>query len=71
MAIQHEDLSLWAVVTADQRNSRRSLDQVPGALEAQDEPVADGSVQGLERTGHLIEGAPAVALVGGHHRPET
>ena len=50
MAIQHEDLSLWAVVTADQRNSRRSLDQVPGALEALDATVGDRFVLGFERT---------------------
>lgn len=38
------------MVTADQRNSRRSADQVPAALEALDAAVGDRFVLGFERT---------------------
>ena len=48
--MQHEDLTLWAVVTADQRNSRRSSDHVPDALTALQAVVGDRFALGFERT---------------------
>ena len=45
-----EDFRVWAVVTADQRNSRRSADHVPAALAALDASVGDRFTLSFERT---------------------
>lgn len=47
-----KDMSLtqWAVVTADQRNSRRAADRVPAALAALDTAAADRLALPFERT---------------------
>ena len=47
--MKDEDLRIWAVVTADQRNSRRSVDRVPDALAAL-AGLADRFALGFERT---------------------
>jgi hypothetical protein len=49
MPLKDEDLHVWAVVTADQRNSRRSVDRVPDALAAL-AALSDRFVLGFERT---------------------
>lgn len=52
-----DDLSIWAVVTADQRNSRRSADRVPEALEALQSAVGDRFRLTFERTaGDEVQG---------------
>lgn len=43
-------LTRWAVVTADQRNSRRAADRVPAALAALDTATADRLALPFERT---------------------
>jgi hypothetical protein len=48
--MKHEGLNNWAVVTADQRNSRRSADRVPEALDALQATVGDRFRLGFERT---------------------
>ncbi len=56
MQMKDEGLSIWAVVTADQRNSRRSPDQVPDAL-SRLASLGDGFVLDFERTaGDEIQG---------------
>ena len=49
MPLKDEGLRTWAVITADQRNSRRSDDRVPDAL-ARLAALADRFVLGFERT---------------------
>lgn len=50
-------LTIWAVVTADQRNSRRSTDRVPDALAALAEEVGHAFTLPFERTaGDEIQG---------------
>lgn len=48
--MKDEHLRVWAVVTADQRNSRRSSDQVPAALDALTAAVGDRLALPFERT---------------------
>jgi hypothetical protein len=56
MQMKDQDLPIWAVLTADQRHSRRSPDQVPDAL-ARLEALSDRFVLGFERTaGDEIQG---------------
>ena len=56
MPVKDLDLHKWAVVTADQRHSRRSPDQVPPAL-ARLAALEDRFVLGFERTaGDEIQG---------------
>lgn len=50
MQMKGDSLSLWAVVTADQRNSRRSTDRVPAALDALTAAVGDRMALPFERT---------------------
>lgn len=50
MQVKAKGLSLWAVVTADQRDSRRSTDQVPVAVQALSEAVGDRLALRFERT---------------------
>lgn len=50
MQMKSNDLTIWAVVTADQRNSRRSADQVPAALDALTAAVGDRFTLPFERT---------------------
>ena len=56
MQMKDQDLLIWAALTADQRHSRRSPDQVPDAL-ARLEALSDRFVLGFERTaGDEIQG---------------
>jgi len=48
--VKGKGLTIWAVLTADQRNSRRSDDQVPGALTALTAAVGNRFVLDFERT---------------------
>lgn len=48
--LKDDGLNFWAVVTADQRNSRRSADQVPAALAALDAAVGARFTLAFERT---------------------
>lgn len=50
MQMKGEALHRWAVVTADQRNSRRSADRVPAALDALATDVGGRFVLPFERT---------------------
>ena len=54
------DLTVWAVVTADQRNSRRAADRVPAALSTLDAVAGDRLALPFERTaGDEIQGLAA------------
>ena len=50
MVMKGEDFTCWAVVTADQRHSRRSADRVPEALTALVHAVGDRVALPFERT---------------------
>ncbi|MFT4295804.1 MAG: hypothetical protein QM582_10375 [Micropruina sp.] len=50
MQMKFDGLTRWAVVTADQRNSRRSADQVPAALDVLAAAIGDRLVLPFERT---------------------
>lgn len=50
MRVKDGVLIRWAVLTADQRNSRRSTDQVPAALDALSTAVGDRLALPFERT---------------------
>lgn len=48
--MKDQDLRTWAVVTADQRNSRRTRDRVPAALDALASTLGDRLALPFERT---------------------
>ncbi len=50
MTMKGQDFTLWAVVTADQRNSRRAADRVPAALSTLDAVAGDRLALPFERT---------------------
>lgn len=60
MHMKDADFSTWAVVTADQRNSRHSDDLVPAALAALESAVGDRFALAFERTaGDELQGLTA------------
>lgn len=57
VTMKDQGLPTWAVVVADQRNSRRNLDLVPAALASLDNQLGDRMVLPFERTaGDEIQG---------------